>query len=84
MTLKDWLPHDAQIDYNFKVKRLLDREVVQEFSMSMVWQRWPGKEKNVHSWVRLADGIAVGWNENPSRGWSFPVIKIKGEVDAQV
>lgn len=38
--------------------------------------RWPGKEKNVFFWVILQNGYAVGWNENPSRGWSFPVIKL--------
>jgi hypothetical protein len=37
--------------------------------------KWPGKQKNVHFWVELANGFIVGWNENPSRGWSFPVMK---------
>lgn len=36
---------------------------------------WPGREKNVHWWCELQGGLAVGWNENPARGWSFPVIK---------
>lgn len=36
---------------------------------------WPGTQKNVHFWVELGNGFAVGWNENPTRGWSFPVIK---------
>ena len=35
---------------------------------------WPGQHKYVKSWFALANGKAVGWNENPSRGWSFPVI----------
>lgn len=35
---------------------------------------WPGKHKNVVKWVELANGKAVGWNENPAIGWSFPVI----------
>lgn len=38
---------------------------------------WPGSHKYVHSWWELEDGHAVGWNENPSRGWSFPVVKLK-------
>jgi hypothetical protein len=41
--------------------------------------RWPGQHKNVYFWVALANGKAVGWNENPSRGWSFPVITLKGK-----
>ena len=36
--------------------------------------RWPGPHKNVHFWVILSDGRAVGWNESPSRGYSFPVL----------
>ena len=41
------------------------------------FQSWPGTHKNVYSWVELENGCAVGWNENPTRGWSFPVIKMK-------
>lgn len=37
-------------------------------------RRWPGRQKNVYAWVELVNGKAVGWNENPSRGYSFPVI----------
>ena len=37
--------------------------------------RWPGSHKNVFYWVELINGYAVGWNENPARGWSFPVVK---------
>lgn len=40
------------------------------------YKKWPGKHKNVYFWVELENGYAVGWNENPSRGWSFPVIKL--------
>jgi hypothetical protein len=36
---------------------------------------WPGKQKNVNVWWDLMNGYAVGWNENPSRGWSFPVVR---------
>lgn len=39
--------------------------------------RWIGPQKNVHFWVILENGYAVGWNENPARGWSFPVAKVK-------
>ncbi len=38
---------------------------------------WPGVHKNVFVWVELVNGYAVGWNENFSKGWSFPVMKIK-------
>ena len=38
---------------------------------------WPGREKNVKFWVVLFNGRAVGFNENPSKGWSFPVIRFQ-------
>lgn len=37
-------------------------------------KRWPGPQKNVSVWYALANGKAVGWNENPRLGWTFPVI----------
>ena len=39
------------------------------------FQFWPGKHKNVFFWVELENGYLCGWNENPARGWSFPVMK---------
>jgi len=39
------------------------------------YKSWPGKHKNVCFWVELKNGYIVGWNENPARGWSFPVCK---------
>ena len=39
------------------------------------YQYWPGKHKNIFFWVELENGFLVGWNENPERGWSFPVIR---------
>jgi hypothetical protein len=37
---------------------------------------WPGKHKHVYYWVELENGYAVGWNENPAKGWSFPYLKL--------
>jgi len=37
-------------------------------------ERWPGVHKNVFVWWTLENGKRVGWNENPAKGWSFPVI----------
>jgi len=37
-------------------------------------ESWPGVHRNVHSWWTLENGKRVGWNENPGKGWSFPVI----------
>jgi hypothetical protein len=35
------------------------------------------KEKYVYNWCKLENGYAVGWNENPARGWSYPWKKLK-------
>jgi hypothetical protein len=81
-TLKDVMPEeltnrDCDKTRAYKMK---DVRVVEEHC-SMIDQEefkfWPGTHKNVYFWVVLENGNAVGWNENPSRGWSFPVIKMK-------
>lgn len=53
--------------YGFTMDSELDKEFIP----------WPGKHKNVHNWYVLRNGMAVGWNENPGTGWSFPVINYK-------
>ena len=40
-------------------------------------ERWIGSQKNVHFWVTLENGFAIGLNENPAFGWSFPIMKVK-------
>ena len=55
--------------------KLLDVEVVAEYGHTNNNPKpWPGKHKHVCVWWQLANGKAVAWNENPSKGWSFPVI----------
>lgn len=76
-TLKDSMPYEFQ-SYTLdscRAVKFMDIEVLEEFDGTEVG--WIGLEKNVYKWVKLANGYAVGWNENPARGWSFPVKKIK-------
>ena len=47
--------------------------------VDICYERWIGKHKYVHNWVELANGYAVGMNENPSRGLTFPVVKLRGK-----
>lgn len=54
--------------------RLRDARVASVHGCFTDSKPWPGPQKNVMSWVRLENGLAVGWNENPTRGWSFPVV----------
>ena len=69
-TLEQFLPEELHYEYQdttaFKLK---DVEVIEEKAFG-----WPGKHKHVTVWYVLKNGKAVGWNENPGRGWSFPVI----------
>lgn len=86
MTLADAAPREFMgAEYNdVRARRFAEIEVVESRSGSLcrehgvlVWRKdpWPGREKNVLVWWVLANGYAVGWNENPSRGWSFPVVR---------
>lgn len=72
---KEFLSGDHDKTQAFKFR---DEIVIKEHSMFTdqdEFQKWPGTHKNVYFWVELENGYAVGWNENPSKGWSFPVLK---------
>ena len=79
-TLKDVMPKDAfDIDDVFKLR---DIEVIKEYyNNELNWIRWPGTHKNVNYWCVLANGKAVGWNENIAIGWSFPIISYNGKIE---
>jgi hypothetical protein len=75
-TLRDVLPPEALGYGDAALNRHLDRPVVTEFGgPGEPRKAWLGKHRNVMCWWQLEGGIAVGWNENPGRGWSFPVIR---------
>lgn len=78
-TLREWLPREALSSYpDADFLRHLDQPVVQEFSgLNGAMRPWPGTHKNVVCWCVLANGRAVGWNENLARGWSFPVLRYR-------
>ncbi len=87
MTVKDhfsyyWWASDMGNQFP-KVAKLANDEVIKEFSMRgdfwLSWQEF-GKHKNVVFWCLTNTGYAIGFNENPSFGWSFPVIKLKPNI----
>ncbi|MFQ5995815.1 MAG: hypothetical protein ACE5K1_12075 [Acidiferrobacterales bacterium] len=39
-----------------------------------LFEAWPGPHGHVHHWFILENGKAVGFNEDPQHGWSFPVV----------
>jgi len=79
--LRDVMPYEmiAGEYHDTKAYAFRDVEVIEQHGMidDQVYQPWPGGHKNVYFWVKLANGYSVAFNENPSRGWSFPVIKTK-------
>lgn len=71
-TLRDVLPPEFFLEHGTSLaNRYLDVEVVRD---NKDGERWPGTHKNVYAFWVLANGKRVGWNENPGRGWSFPVV----------
>lgn len=74
MLLRDVLPHEFFSEFSDSpANKHLDANVISVHEHG----GWMGKHKNVINWWKLDNGYAVGWNENPAVGWSFPVIKIK-------
>lgn len=79
-TLREVLPSEFSKDFtDVPAWKYADVEVSREHLVGQGGEQWPGPQKNVFFWVELVNGKAVGWNENPSKGWSFPVITIKKE-----
>lgn len=79
-TLREWAPAEFETSFDdTPAFKFADVRVVEEYGMfeDEQWKRWPGAHKNVKNWCVLENGYAVGWNENDSRGWSFPMIKYR-------
>ena len=78
MTLKDAMPPEFGQGgeyYDVKAQKMAGVLVTEICDGTEI--AWPGPQRNVFKWVKLANGYAVGWNENPQRGWFFPVIRLK-------
>ena len=89
MTLQDWLiGKDLSNNEHKKLDKHMNVKVKHEFIRHNedTWVSWSevGSHKNVHNWVLLSNGLAVGWNENPARGWSFPSKKISTEIEEHI
>ena len=76
--LKDVVPHEFHMEYmESEAAKYLEEEVEREYFAYA--NQSPFKHKYIYVWWKLANGYLIGWNENPSRGWSFPVIKQVGK-----
>ena len=82
-SLDNWLGYDRSDAYLYvpKLENWKDKIVVKEFSCGRIWSSWQefGTHKHVLNWVILENGYAVGFNENPSIGWSWPIKKLTKE-----
>jgi hypothetical protein len=78
-TLRDVMPNELTEWPDVRAYKMLDVKVEAEHGHPFDDDGvpWIGTHKNVFYWVELENGYAVGWNENPARGWSFPVVKMK-------
>jgi len=81
ITLKDWLPYDY---YSPKLDKFLSVKVVEEYGVGRTWKASPFRHKNIHNWCVLENDCAVGWNESPSFGWAFPIVKYKRDSEQGV
>jgi len=74
-TLRDVLPDEFMHEFSdTPAAKHLDKRVVEEIEE---WDiRYPFTHKFIYVWWVLEDGYAVGWNENPGKGWSFPVKRL--------
>lgn len=70
MKLRDVLPSEFFGEFmDTPAAKLLDEEVKSQHDD----KPWVGSHKHVYRWWTLENGKRVAWNENPAKGWSFPV-----------
>lgn len=84
MTLSEWIIKQGGEPTWFKsIERHLRAEVIKEVSSVNNWDAYCEElrtnakftQKHVYSFVVLDNGYAVGLNENPAIGFTFPVIR---------
>ena len=80
MTLEEWLPREAKLFWT-PADKYMECQVQEEYSLNKgKYKKHPFKHKHVYNWCIISKNgkrYAVGWNENPNRGWSFPVKLLK-------
>ena len=76
--LREVLPREFKRDFmDTRAAKFLDVDVVAEYDD----RPFPQKRyiyRNIYTWWELKNGYAVGWNESPRNGWSFPAVKMEG------
>lgn len=62
-------------EYHEKLSMHLNALVIKKVCGCTEGQGWPGTHRNVNVWYVTNSGFFIGFNENPGRGWSYPVYK---------
>ncbi len=75
-TVKEWINSVCQFgssEFDEQIRTYAVKKIVKEFDGTVLPfpQRQP-TYRYVFNWVLLEDGTAVGWNESPKIGYSFP------------
>lgn len=77
--LRDVLPQPSfERVIGTRTEKMLDAVVIRAYSVGDQdsWKSWPGSHSRVDAWWVLANGYAVGCNNSPSKGQSFPVFSL--------
>lgn len=72
----DWGESINNKSTNSKFMKYLDCKILE--TILEYDSRFPFIHKHIFMWWILENNIAIGWNEDPSEGWSFPVVGLKG------
>ena len=73
LTLKEWIIDEAHDDHMGLIDKHGDKLVISiHDGCEQAFPQSRNNYRNVYHWVILEDGSAVGWNESPRSGWSFP------------
>lgn len=77
-TLKEVMPEEFITEkyINTKAYKFKDINILTIFSiLDENYLPWPGKNKNIHKWIILENGYAVGIYAQLNKKYSFPIKK---------
>ena len=83
-TLKDWLPSDLNVfalpkNQKEAVMMMLNMPIkeIHKSDEENFDQSNPFTQNHVHTWVKLENDFAVGFNQNPKLGWTLPFKRLR-------
>ena len=75
-TVREWVDGVCRYggsEFEDQIRTYADRKIVAEYDGRIVpFPQKTYRYRNVMNWVLLDDGSAVGFNESPRSGYSFP------------